>query len=94
MQAISVENVGLSPTLRPAMPPPRKQKILPRTQQLIDELRAWCDEPGGRGRRAEVARALGLERYDITHWLAGRQGPTAEQALALLEFLKQQRRRK
>ena len=75
------------------MPPPRKP-LPPKTKQLLDELQAWCDEPGGYGRRAEIARMLGVSRYAITHWFGGRQSPTAEQALVLLEFLKKQRRRK
>jgi plasmid maintenance system antidote protein VapI len=76
------------------MAPPEEKKLPPLTQELIDALHAWCDEPGGYGRRSEVARALGVPRQAITHWLTGRQGPTAEQALALLRFLKQQRRRR
>jgi len=75
------------------MPPPRKKPLPPKTQQLIEQLRAWCDEPGGWGRRSQVARLLGVPRSDVTHWLSGRQGPTAEQALALLEFLKQQQKK-
>jgi hypothetical protein len=52
-------------------------------------LRAWCDQE--RGRRALVAKELGLERQVVTNWLAGRQQPTAEQVLHLLEFLNRRR---
>jgi hypothetical protein len=75
------------------MPAPRKP-IPPRTQRLIDELRAWCDAPGGYGRRSEVARALELPLGTVTHWFGGRQGPTGEQVLALQEFLRKRQRQK
>jgi DNA-binding transcriptional regulator YiaG len=62
----------------------------PKTEKLLKELKAWCDQEYGR--RAEVARAVGTTRGAVTHWFAGRQQPTAEQALELLEFLKKQGR--
>jgi DNA-binding XRE family transcriptional regulator len=57
------------------------------TKKLIEELRAWCDEPGAKGRRAEIAKLLGTPRQTITNWLKGRQQPTGEQALVVLKFL-------
>jgi hypothetical protein len=63
-----------------------------KTKQLVDSLKTWCD--GGRGRRAEVARFLETKPQTITNWFGGRQNPTSEQALAVLEFLKKQKRNK
>jgi len=48
----------------------------PRTWKIISELRQYCDlQPG---RRAEVARVLGLQRQVLTHWFADRKQPTSE----------------
>jgi hypothetical protein len=55
---------------------------------LLRELKAWCDEPGTKGRRVEIAKLLGTPRQTITNWLKGRQQPTGEQALVVLKFLK------
>jgi DNA-binding transcriptional regulator YiaG len=43
--------------------------------------------------RAEVAKLLGTKRQTITNWFAGRQQPTGEQALVVLQFLKHRRRK-
>jgi hypothetical protein len=59
------------------------------TKKLLMELKAWCDEPGTKGRRVEVAKFLGTPRQTITNWFKGRQQPTGEQALAVLKFLKE-----
>ena len=56
-----------------------------RTRKLLEELRAWCDQK--HGRRAQVARYVGVEPQVVTNWLAGRQEPTGEQVLVLLEFM-------
>jgi transcriptional regulator with XRE-family HTH domain len=63
----------------------------PKTQKLLDELREYCDEK--RGRRAEIAKLIGIKRQSITDWFSGRQQPTAEQILEIQEFLEKQRRR-
>jgi hypothetical protein len=67
-------------------------RMPPKTEKLLTELKEWCDEKYGR--RAEFARAIGTTRGAITHWFAGRQQPTAEQVLEVLEFLKKHRRKK
>jgi Helix-turn-helix len=63
--------------------------MTPEINKLLGELRVWCDEPGTRGRRVEVAKLLGTPRQTITNWLKGRQQPTGEQALLVLKFLKE-----
>jgi DNA-binding transcriptional regulator YiaG len=63
-----------------------------RVRKLLDELKAWCDLE--RGRRWEVARFVGVQRQVVSNWFAHRQEPTGEQVLALLEFLRKQRRRR
>ena len=59
--------------------------VPPKTQRLLDQLKDWCDREYGR--RAEIARVLGLKNQAITDWLHGRRQPTAEQILEVQEFL-------
>jgi plasmid maintenance system antidote protein VapI len=60
------------------------------TEKLMAELKAWADAEYGR--RAEIARLLGVHRQQITNWLDGRKTPTLEQGLRLQAFLKKRRR--
>jgi hypothetical protein len=62
-----------------------------RVRTLLAEAKAWCDVE--RGRRAKLARCLGVPLSTVSHWFReymkpqpARQ-PTAEQILALQEFL-------
>jgi transcriptional regulator with XRE-family HTH domain len=55
-------------------------------EKLIRELTAWVDAEYGR--RAELARQLGVSRQRVTDWLAGRKTPTLEQGLSILGILK------
>ena len=64
----------------------------PRIRSLLNDLRQWCTQE--RGRQAEVARFLGVFPQAVSDWFADKKQPTGEQALAILEFLKAQRRRK
>jgi hypothetical protein len=66
-------------------------------RNLVEELRAWCGDPvENRGRRAEVARAIGVSRGLIRDWLARphKAFPGWENGLKLQAFLRRQRRRK
>jgi len=66
-------------------------------KNLVEELRAWCGDPvENRGRRAEVARAIGVSRGLIRDWLARphKAFPGWENGLKLQSFLRRQRRRK
>jgi DNA-binding XRE family transcriptional regulator len=60
------------------------------TEKLMAELRAWADAEYGR--RADLARMLGVYRQQITDWLAGRKSPTLEQGLKIQAFLRKQRK--
>ena len=62
----------------------------PRLIILLNELRQWCTEE--RGRQAEVARFLGVFPQAVSDWFAEKKQPTGEQALAIQEFLRKQRR--
>ena len=62
-----------------------------RVTRLVSELKAWSDEQ--HGRQSELARYLGISRQAINNWFGGRSGPTAEQALAIQEFLAKQKRK-
>jgi hypothetical protein len=64
-------------------------------EELVEELRAWCgDAVENRGRRAEVARAIGVGRGLVGEWLKGNAYPGLENGLRLQAFLRKQRRRK
>jgi hypothetical protein len=73
------------------MPLYDQEEMPPRIDKLLQELKLWCDEH--HGRKAEVARFLGLPRQAVSNWFGSRERyPTAEQALAIQEFLAQKRR--
>jgi hypothetical protein len=66
----------------------------PRTEKLLAELKEWCVDSSGktiRGRNAEVAKAADTTRQAVHDWFAGRRQPTAEQILAIQEFLGERR---
>jgi DNA-binding transcriptional regulator YiaG len=65
-----------------------------RLKRLLAEAHAWCKD--ARGRQSELATVLGVSRHSVSAWFAAepKKQPTAEQALAMLEFLEQQRRGK
>jgi len=56
-----------------------------RTGKLLEKLRVWCATE--HGRKAVVARFVGVSRQAVSNWLSGRQRLTGEQALALSELL-------
>jgi plasmid maintenance system antidote protein VapI len=55
-------------------------------EKLMEDLKEWVD--AGYGRRAELARELGVPRQRITDWLAARKAPTLEQGLRLADILR------
>jgi transcriptional regulator with XRE-family HTH domain len=59
------------------------------SEKLIAELRAWCQEKYGR--QTEVAKALGVSKGTVNHWLSGHV-PSYDKGLALAAFLEQRRR--
>ena len=63
-----------------------------RSEGLLAELKSWADAEYGR--RAELARMLGVSKQLISEWFAGRSVPTWDHGLAIEEFLKKQRRRR
>ena len=64
----------------------------PKTQKLLNELKAWCDQEPRYGRRTSVAKALGTSLQTITNWFGGWAQPTSEQILDVQDFLKKQKR--
>jgi len=62
------------------------------TEKLLKELQDWADQK--RGRRAELARILGVDRSSITEWFQKRSEPSWETGLKIQAFLRKQRRRK
>lgn len=59
-------------------------------EKLIQELTVWVDAEYGR--RADLARQLGVTRQRVTDWLAGRKAPSLEQGLTILQILRTVRR--
>jgi hypothetical protein len=68
-----------------------KEEMSKRLKRLLAEARAWCKLV--RGRQSELAEFLGVSRHAVSAWFAKdpKKQPTAEQALAITEFLKKQR---
>jgi len=60
-----------------------------RTRKLLAQAENWCDAEYGR--RSHLAREIGAAPQAVTNWFKGRNSPTSEQALAILEFLKKQK---
>jgi transcriptional regulator with XRE-family HTH domain len=58
--------------------------------KLIADLKAWADAEYGR--RAELARMLGVSRQFVSDWFAGRRRPSLEHGLQIQAFLKKQRK--
>jgi transcriptional regulator with XRE-family HTH domain len=57
-----------------------------RVKRFLKELKAWCAEE--RGRQRQLAEAAEATKQTVSNWFAERQEPTAEQLLAIQEFLK------
>jgi DNA-binding transcriptional regulator YdaS (Cro superfamily) len=60
------------------------------SEKLIADLKAWAD--AGYGRRADLARMLGVSPQLVSDWFAGRRQPTLEHGLQIQAFLKKQRK--
>jgi len=58
----------------------------------LSKLRQWCEEE--RGRKSLVARYLDIDSQALSNLFGDRRQLTGEQALAIQEFLKKQRRSK
>ncbi|HTC12804.1 MAG TPA: hypothetical protein VK692_01200 [Chthoniobacterales bacterium] len=70
--------------------------MTPKTQEILDELEAWCgdqDKGGYPERRGEslVGKVIQVSPEEITKWFAGEQQPNPEQFLLVQEFLAKQK---
>jgi hypothetical protein len=65
-----------------------------RLKALLSDAKEWCSQE--RGRQSELADFLGVKRQAISAWFAEnpQKAPTGEQVLALLEFLRAQKKRR
>jgi hypothetical protein len=61
----------------------------PKTQEIVDELKVWCDQEVGR--ESLVAKVLGVGPEEVMNWFAGEREPTSEQILLIQEFLAKQK---
>jgi transcriptional regulator with XRE-family HTH domain len=62
------------------------------SEQLLTELKAWANAEYGR--RAELARMLGVSRQLVSEWFAGRATPTWDNGMRIEELLRKLRRAK
>ena len=62
------------------------------SEKLLTELKTWANAEYGR--RAELARMLGVSRQLVSEWFAGRATPTWDNGMRIEDFLKKQRRSK
>jgi predicted transcriptional regulator len=60
------------------------------SEKLLTELKAWANAEYGR--RAELARMLGVSRQLVSEWFAGRATPTWDNGMRIEELLRKQRR--
>jgi hypothetical protein len=60
----------------------------PKSQEIGEDLRAWCDQENGR--ESLAGKVIGVEREMVKDWLMGRQEPTSEQIILVQEFLAKQ----
>jgi DNA-binding transcriptional regulator YiaG len=52
---------------------------------MLSELQKWCDAE--HGRRSEMARIINVKPQTLSNWLAGRNTPSSEATLKIIEFL-------
>lgn len=62
-----------------------------RVKEFLDTLKSWCDQE--RGRQTQLADIADTTKQTVSNWFAERQEPTAEQLLAIQEFLDEQKRK-
>jgi predicted XRE-type DNA-binding protein len=62
------------------------------TNSLLKRLLEWCEQE--HGRKAHVARELGIAQQALSNLFAGRQQLTGEQTLVILRILEKHRKRK
>jgi DNA-binding XRE family transcriptional regulator len=65
--------------------PARPKEGDPQVEQLISDLKAWCD--ARRGRRTYLAKIIGVDRKRITDWFTGRVQPSLSAGLKIQAFL-------
>jgi hypothetical protein len=70
--------------------------MTPKTQEILDELEAWCDvqdKGGDRERQGEslLGKVIQVSPEEITNWFTGERQPTPEQLLLVQEFLAKQK---
>lgn len=60
----------------------------PLLDALLQQVKVYCD--GGRGRRADLVRHLGVRPHMLTAWLDGTRAPGGEYTLQMQCWLKTQ----
>jgi DNA-binding transcriptional regulator YdaS (Cro superfamily) len=56
-------------------------------EHVIARIKTWCDQKYGR--RAELARTLGVSRQLVSAWLAGRRELSLKEYLAIDKIISQ-----
>jgi hypothetical protein len=70
----------------------KRDRMSRETEALLAELKRWCDQV--RGRKAFLARELGVPPQLVSDWFGKRKTPTWEQGLRIQVFLETTVRRK
>jgi DNA-binding XRE family transcriptional regulator len=71
--------------------PGHDRRMSQRVRKLLEQADMWCSQK--RGRQSQLADYLGVSRHAVNAWFSEYQKetpkrhPTAEQILALMEFL-------
>jgi hypothetical protein len=60
----------------------------PKSQGVVDDLRAWCDQEAGR--EALAGKVIGVERETVKNWITGQQQPSSKEIILVQEFLAKQ----
>ncbi len=57
----------------------------PEILAVLDKLKAWCGEK--HGRQMEAAKAIGVSKQQINHWVKGRAIPSIGYWLQIKRFV-------
>jgi hypothetical protein len=60
----------------------------PKSQEIVDDLKAWCDQEVGR--EALAGKVIGVDSKTVKNWFLGEQQPTSDQIILVQQFLAKQ----
>jgi len=60
----------------------------PKTKEILDELKEWCDQE--QGRESLVGNVIEARPEEVTNWFSSAEEPAPEQIILIQEFLSKQ----